>query len=156
MDSEEIGRRAQAMSWPSHVSLVVGEAAEGIEGWRLTHRQALAALPVVLRGRQTFTRYADVSLIASMLRDDILTSSLRELYLDPLTSERDGGATLRRTLRAYFSSERNVSSTAAVLGVSRKTVTNRLHVVDERLGRPLSACTAEMEAALRLQQVNGS
>jgi hypothetical protein len=38
--------------------------------------------------------------------------------------------------RAYFDAERNISSTAAALGVDRRTVRNRLRVIEELLGRP--------------------
>ncbi len=60
---------------------------------------------------------------------------------------------LRQTLRAYFAAERNASSTAAALGVSRQTVINRLRVVEERLGRSLGSCAVEVEAALRLEDM---
>jgi hypothetical protein len=135
---------------PPQVTLALGEPALGLSGWRLTHRQARAALPIALRSPQGLIRYVDVALLASVFQDDVLSTSLRELYLAPLELERDGGEAARETLRAYFATERNVSSTAAVLGVSRRTVANRLRALEERLGRPLAACAAEMEAALRL------
>jgi DNA-binding PucR family transcriptional regulator len=56
----------------------------------------------------------------------------------------------RRTLRAYFAAERNVSSAAAALGVRRQTITSRLHVIEERLGRSLGVYATELDAALRL------
>jgi PucR C-terminal helix-turn-helix domain/GGDEF-like domain len=136
---------------PADISLAIGEPGEGAAGWRLTHRQARAALPVALRGRDAFVRYADVALLASILQDDLLTASLRELFLRPLEAERDGGETLRQTLSAYFASERNASSAAAMLGVNRQTVTRRLATIERRLGRSLRACAVELEAALRLR-----
>jgi PucR C-terminal helix-turn-helix domain/GGDEF-like domain len=137
--------------WPTEVSLAIGEPAQGMEGWRLTHRQAKAALPIALRGPERLVRYADVALLASVLQDELLVRSLRQLYLVPLDGERDGGETLRRTLRAYFAAEHNVSSAAAALGVDRHTVTNRLRAVEERVGRSLSRCLTEVDAALRLE-----
>ena len=128
-----------AEDWPPRVSLAIGEPGQGLAGWRLTHQQALAALPVALRSGQTVVRYTDVALLASILQDDLLAASLRELYLDPLSDERDGGETLRRTLRAYISSERNLTSAAAALGVSRRTVANRLRSVETKIGRSLNA-----------------
>lgn len=80
-----------------------------------------------------------------MLQDSLLTASLRELYLAPLEQERNGGEVLRATLRAYFSAGRNVSSTAAALGVNRRTVANRLHRVEERLG-PLDSAMTQIES----------
>jgi len=152
IDPAQIQSFASA-SWPAGASLVIGEPAHGLAGWRLTYRQALATLPVALRGPQAVVRYADVALLASMLQDDILTTSLRELYLDPLAEERDGGETLRQTLRAYVASERNLSSAAAALGVSRRTVANRLHSVEDKLGRSLAGAMADIEVALKLEEL---
>jgi PucR C-terminal helix-turn-helix domain/GGDEF-like domain len=130
--------------------LAIGEPGVGMEGWRLTHRQAKAALQIARQGPEATVRYAPVALLASSLRDELLVRSLRQLYLKPLEEERDGGEVLRETLRAYFAAERNVSSAAASLGVTRKTVMNRLGIVEERVGRSLSSCAAEVEVALRL------
>jgi hypothetical protein len=138
---------------PPTVSLVLGEQGWGLPGWRLTHRQAKAALAVATRRAMPFVRYADVALLASMLQDSLLHSSLRELYLSPLEDSRDGGATSRQTLRAYFLAERNISSAAAALGVNRHTVTRRLRAVEEKLQRPLSRCGVDCEAALLLEEL---
>jgi hypothetical protein len=145
--------RLFSLNWPAQASLAIGESGQGLTGWRLTHRQARAALPIALRSPQSLIRYADVALLASMLQDDVLATSMRELYLAPLSRERDGGAVLRQTLRAYFVAERNASSTAAALGVSRQTVFNRLRAIEERLARPLGSCAAEIDAALRLEDL---
>lgn len=152
IDPAQLQSSASA-SWPIGVSLAIGEPAYDLAGWRLTHRQALAASPVASRGRQPVVRYAEVALLASMLQDGLLTGSLRELYLAPLAEERDGGAVLRETLRAYCASERNLSSAAAVLGVSRRTVANRLHAVEVKLGRPLAGVMVDIEMALRLEDL---
>ncbi len=149
-DPAEIERLLPA-DFPPQLSLAIGEPGEGMDGWRRTHRQARAALPIALRSPKTLTRYADVALLASVIEDDLLAASLHQLYLVPLGAERDGGEALRQTLRAYFEAERNVSSTAAALGVNRQTVVNRLHAIEERFDRPLSNCAAEVEVALDLE-----
>lgn len=140
--------------WPKESSLALGESAHGIAGWRLTHRQAQAVLPIAKRKGSGRVHYGEAALLASVLRDDVLTASLRERYLAPLASERDGGATLRATLRAFFASNRNVSSAAALLGVTRHTVSNRLRIVEERIGRSLTSSGTEIEAALRLHDLD--
>lgn len=152
IDLDELQRQVQA-SWPADVPLALGEPAEGLGGWRLTHQQAKAAFPVALRSSERLIRYSDVALLASILQDDLLATSLREIYLAPLAKERDGGKAMRQTLRAYFAAERNVSSAAAALGVNRHTVASRLRNVEERLGQPLGSCAAEMDAALRLEDL---
>jgi hypothetical protein len=152
IDAEELRRAVPTP--PPRVSIALGEPARGLGGWRLTHQQARAALPVALRGSQRVTRYAEVALLASNFQDDLLATSLRMLYLAPLQRERDGGKVARETLRAYFAAGRNVSSAAASLGVSRRTVANRLRAVEGHLDCPLAACAAEVEAALRLYDLD--
>jgi PucR C-terminal helix-turn-helix domain/GGDEF-like domain len=136
-----------------NLALALGEPGEGLVGWRLSHRQAGAALLVAVRGAPDVVRYRDVALSVALLQDDLLATSLRRLYLDPLARERDGGEVARQTLRAYFAAERNISSTAARLGVNRNTVSSRLRLIEESFGRPLGSCAAEVEAALRLDEL---
>ena len=139
------------------VLLALGEPAKGLEGWRSTHQQAQAALVVALRrgGREavTFTRYADVALLATVLKDDAVAGALIDIYLSPLEDSRGSGRVLRETLRAYLGAERSVSSAAAALGVARKTVESRLRTIEERLGRTLRPCPAELEVALLLNDL---
>lgn len=142
--------RELADAVPAGVLVTVGEPGEGLAGWRFSHFQAKAALPVAERRGEPVVRYADVALLAAITRDDLLAGTLRRLYLAPLERMRDGGAVARETLRAYFAAERNVSSTAAALGVDRRTVRNRLRTVEGLLGRPLKDSAADLEIALRL------
>lgn len=135
---------------PDRVFVTVGEPGEGLSGWRFSHLQAKAALPIAERRNQPVLRYADVTLLASIAHDDLVETSLRQLYLAPLERTRDGGKTARETLRAYFDAERNVSSTAAALGVDRRTVRNRIGAIEQLLGRPLKGSLADLEIALQL------
>jgi DNA-binding PucR family transcriptional regulator len=135
---------------PDGVFVTVGEPGEGLQGWRFSHLQAKAALPVAERRSQPVVRYADVALLASITRDDLVAASLRQFYLAPLEQARDGGKVARETLRVYFDAERNVSSTAAALGVDRRTVRNRIRTIEGLLGRPLKGSVADLEIALRL------
>ncbi len=134
-------------------SLALGEPGSGLDGWRLTHLQAQAAMRVALRQARSFAGYADVALLASVLRDDALAGSLVEIYLAPLGSTTNGGAVLRETLRAYFAAEHNASSAACALGVTRHTVQNRLRTIEERLGHAIRTRQAELEVALRLEEL---
>lgn len=139
---------------PEGVSVARGEPRKGIEGWRLTHQEAQAALLVALRKPPGLTRCSDVLLEAAMLHHDALTASLVETFLLPLDGLGYRGQTARDTLRAYFETKRNVSSTANRLGVVRNTVENRLREIEERLGRPLHTCSAQLEVALRVEALN--
>jgi PucR C-terminal helix-turn-helix domain/GGDEF-like domain len=142
--------RALGEVTPQGVFVTLGEPGEGLAGWRFSHLQAKAALAIAERGREPVLRYADVAVVASILRDDLVADSLRRIYLEPLAQSRDNGKVARQTLRAYFEAERNVSSTAAALGVDRRTVRNRLRSIEGLLGRPLRGSLADLEIALRL------
>jgi PucR C-terminal helix-turn-helix domain/GGDEF-like domain len=153
-DSVEL-EQSLSPAWPPAASLAIGELGVGLAGWRLTHRQAQAALPIAQRRSEPIVRYAEVALLASILQDETLLASLRQLYLAPLAEAPDGGTMLRETLHAYFAAERNVSSTAAALGVSRQTVRSRLHRFESRLGCPLGERAAQVELALQLEEEGG-
>lgn len=151
LDLEAI--RAAASVGSSSTPIGLGEPGSSIAGWRLTHRQARAAFSVAQASPEGFARYADVSIIASAAQDPVMTASLKELYLSPLTQERDEGEMLRKTLRAYFMANRNSSSAASALRVSRQTVSSRLRRVEDRIGQPLSMCASAVDAGLRLEEL---
>ena len=143
--------RLSPATWPAEVSLAIGESGRGVDGWLLTHRQAQAALRVVLRKPQKLTRYADVALLATTLNDETLARSLLEIYLSPLG---DRGSELRTTLHEYFAAGRRTSHAARSLGVVRQTVENRLRTTEQVIGRPLRTCLPDLEVALSLDELN--
>jgi hypothetical protein len=136
------------------VSLAIGEGARGVKGWRLTHREAEAA-QLVSRHRppRKLTRYLDVALDATALQDDALADSLVERYLSPLDDMRIDGQTARRTLRALFDTEHNVSSAAHPLKVHRSSVHRWREEIERRLGYWLHEHQAEIEVALRIEDL---
>jgi hypothetical protein len=136
------------------VSLAIGEPGRGIDGWRLTHHQAQAAFGVSLCKSKRLTRYADCRLLAAALQNDTLTRSLKQRYLTPLVSQMDGGVKLRKTLRAYINAECNVTSAATPLEVGRHAVEKRLRTAEQLLGCPLRTCLAELDVALRLEELD--
>jgi GGDEF-like domain len=135
------------------VSLAVGEAARGVDGWRLTHREARAALLVAQHSPQRLTRYLDVALEAAALQDEALADSLIERYLLPLDDMGIGGQAARRTLRALFDTEYNVSSAAHPLKVHRSSVHRWREEIEQRLGYRLHEHQAEIEVALRIEDL---
>jgi PucR C-terminal helix-turn-helix domain len=132
--------------------LSFGEPGEGLAGWRRSRRQAEAAHLVVGRGVGPVVRYREVALEAAALRDPDLAHFLTEAYVAPFEDDR---SSLVPTLRSFLELDRNVSSAAAALGVTRQTVTSRLRAAEERLGRPLEQCAAQLETALRLAELDG-
>jgi DNA-binding PucR family transcriptional regulator len=154
---EDLACEAAAASHATgEACLTIGEPAHGLGGWRLTHHQARAALAVAQCGNEPVVRYRDVAMLASVVRDDLLATSLHRLYLEPLEGGRDDGEELRETLRAYFAADRNVSEAGAAIGVTRQAVARRLRLAEEKLGRPLGACGAELETALRFEALEAT
>ncbi len=135
------------------VSVAIGEPRRQLDGWRLTHLEAQAAFEVTQHLPRTLTRVRDVVLLAAVLRDEDLARSLRETYIAPLDQHGGSSAVLRETLRAYFASGCNAVTTAAALDVNRHTVQRRLRKVEDAIGRYLHTCHAELEVALKLEDV---
>jgi hypothetical protein len=127
----------------------LGEPALQLQGWRLTHRQALAAHGVASECSKSVVRHAHVALLAAALQDEVLAESIRQRIYPSLVDPM-GGRSVRETVAAYLQAGRNVSSAAAALGISRSTVASRLRTVEAHLERSLNAETAELELALEL------
>jgi len=136
---------------PDEMCLAIGEPRRGLDGWRLTHHEAQAALQVMLRQHKRFTRGRDVLLSAAVLRDRVLVESLQETYMRPLEDLGDSGAKLCRTLQAYLTTGFNAESAASALGIDRSTVERHLRKIEDQLGRPLHACHAELKVVLELR-----
>lgn len=136
--------------------IALGEPGRGISGWRITHRQAQAALRVALVEPRALARYSDVGLIAPWLLDHGLARSFVEIYLAPLDELTDEGAVARETLRHYFRAGHQVVAAAAALSVDRSTLRKRLAVIERRLGYSLRTRQAELEVALRLERLYGA
>jgi hypothetical protein len=146
--------RSLADNLPVGASLAIGEPRAGLEGWRLTHREAQVALQVMLQRPQTLTRGSDVALLAGVLRDDTLVRSLLDTYLGPLETRGNSGRALRETLAAYFAAGGNAAAAAVSLGVTRHTVQRRIRAVEQSIGHHLHSCHAELQVALRLDELD--
>ena len=147
--------RLVAQQGERDIALSVGSPARGLAGWRLTHDQARAALPVARQRTQQITYCADVLLDAAVLQSAMISESLSQRFLAPLDGLRMGGSTARETLRAYFACGRSISSTASLLKVTRKTVERRILLIEGALQRSLRDCL-ELEVALRLEATAGA
>lgn len=149
-----LGERPEAAHALSGTHLALGEAAHGVEGFRLSHRQAWQAYRVgKLRGVEV-VNYRDVSLEALMLKDRQAVQDFVARELGPLQDEEDPrGELLRSTLRAYFRCGQNAASTAQAIHVHERTVAYRLRSIEARLGVTIGARREELAVALRLADV---
>lgn len=151
LDPVRVGEEIASRS--SDLAVAIGEPGDQVVGWRTSHRQAQAALTVVLRSERSFVRYAEVALVAAVLQDEMALQLLVDGFVRPLEDGRDEGRTAKETLRAYFGADHNLTSAAAALGINRRTVASRLRAIEERVGGPLSAVAPELEVALRIEEL---
>jgi hypothetical protein len=147
--------RLQDRYGPADTFIAVGESGRGIDGWRATHQEAQGALLVALGKPSRVTRYLDVALDAAALQDHVLADSLIEKYLSPLDDVAIGGQAARRTIRALFDTEHNASSAANALKVHRSSVHRWRDQIEQRLGYRLYEHQAEIELALRIEELRG-
>jgi DNA-binding PucR family transcriptional regulator len=154
IDSHDVSTWAKE-AWSSSVPLGISEPAQGPVGWRRTHAQARAAARIADMSSAAAIRYQDVAFLACASSDPLLLASVGDLYLRPLGSPSKQRDVLCKTLLVYFAVDENSISAAAVLGVSRQTVSvsNRLKAVEKRLGQPLKQCAHLLHAALRLEEL---
>lgn len=139
--------------WSVEVALAVGEPAQGIDGWRQTHRQAQETLKVLQARQKGFLSYADAMILGLVLQNDLAARSLRSIYLAPLGPRCGQGVVARHTLRAYFKAGGNAVAAGKELGVTSKTIRRRVREIEQRIGRPLVTCSAELEIALRFEDL---
>lgn len=142
-------------SLPGHVSVAVGEPRLGLEGWRLSHREAQMALRVMVRSGERLVRGRDVILHVAVMEEDTFAKSLVDAYLAPL-KQHANARKLLEALRAYLASGGNAAAAAASIGVTRHTVQRRIRTVEETLGRPFQSCFAELHIALEIDELEAA
>ena len=134
----------------------VGEPAWGINGFRDSHEQALAAHRVAAHLTQPVTRYDEVALEAVLLGDVRAARRFVERELGSLASRDPRTSVLRDTLGSYLQSGFNAAAAAARLNVSDRTIAYRIHGIEDLLGHSVLARSSELAAAVRLHRVLNS
>jgi DNA-binding PucR family transcriptional regulator len=139
------------LALPADTALALGAPADGEEGFRLSHRQALEAARVLRLTGAALGTYDELSLEGLLLRDERAARDFVQRELGPLLDDGKRTQILLETLRLYTASNWNAASTGARLGVHERTVGYRLATIEQRLGHTLTARREEIGVALRLQ-----
>jgi len=131
------------------VRVALGLARAGIEGFRLSHLDALAAQRLAhnLPGEVRVARFADVELIALAAGD---LERAGEFVARTLGALATADPELRDTLRVYVREEFSASRAARALFAHRNTVTSRLARAERLLPAPLGGRGLEVGLALEL------
>ncbi len=134
--------------------LVLGEARLGIDGWRLSHEEARAALGAPSAAGTPVLRARAVALAMAVVNDPVLRASFFASYVEPLDRGRQGtGAELRQTLLSYLEVGQSIKPVSALLGIDRHTVKRRLRASEGLIGRSIEDCAPELQTALRAAQM---
>jgi hypothetical protein len=138
------------------VLVAIGRPATSLEGFRRSHREALAALGVgeMAQGPPgTVTFYENVN-IAAMCAADL--GGCREFVrteLGALSTNDRSARRHRETLRAFYAANSNYRATAAALGIHHNTVRYRLEQAERALGHKSDTRRLAVELALHLTDV---
>jgi hypothetical protein len=149
-DLAELAARLTAGSGTRELDAPVGVGGPG--GFRLAHRQAHLAERVA-RVPGELVELRSVALEALVLGDQRTAWEVARAELGPLAGPDPRAVRLRATLDAWFRSRERLSEAAATLEVAPRTVTYRLRAAETLLGHPIAHRRAELEAALRVQQL---
>lgn len=112
------------------VRAAVGRPGDTLDGFVMSHQDALAAQAMIIRldSPRRFTAYADVELIDVLTQD---RASARRFVLQTLGPLVDGEDVLREALLAYVQSGFSATQTAANLYAHRNTVERRVSRANE-------------------------
>lgn len=137
------------------LSVAAGTPAHGVDGFVLSHREALLARQVAqLRGERTArATYPDLALEALMVDDVSAARRFAERELGPLSARDDSTLRLAATLAVFLEEGASFVRAARRLGVHTNTVTYRVRRAEELLGHPVTERQLELRVALRLARL---
>jgi hypothetical protein len=130
----------------------------GLDGFRLSHSEAVAALQVADYSTVSFVRFEDVEI--ACLAAGIVGAHVRAAFvrreLGDLADSDDASVRLRDTLRAYLKQGGDATATGASLSLHPNTVRYRIRQAEKKLGHPISRRRVHIEVALEIIGVFGS
>jgi DNA-binding PucR family transcriptional regulator len=141
------------------IHFAFGDPAKGTTGFRLTHRQAVAAQAVALAAGTPLPRavaFSEVAPVAMMLGSADLLRAWVLSTLAGLAADDDHHARLRDTLLVFLQSGGSYKTTAERLMLHKNTVQYRVRKAEESLGRPVGENRHDVELALRASHWLGS
>jgi DNA-binding PucR family transcriptional regulator len=136
------------------IHVAIGPCAEGIDGFRRSHFDAITTQQMLarLQSPQRVALFADVELVALITADtDRTTKFIRHALGDLETA----GSELQEYVRIFVHEQCNASRAAARLYTHRNTLLRRLARADELLPRPLAQSSVNVAVALDVLRWRG-
>ena len=133
--------------------VAVGEPAQGIDGFRITHTQAVQTQAVALLGgacAPQVTMFGQVGVAALLSADVEAARAWVSQVLGPLATDDDHCARLRETLRVFLATGGSYTASAAELAMHKNSVKYRVEKAGQERGRPIRGDRLEVELALHV------
>ncbi|MEU4650127.1 PucR family transcriptional regulator [Nocardia fluminea] len=144
---------------PKHPVIIgVGRVGQGIEGFRRSHHDAVAAVHVgeiANKPRPVLHFYAEVELAALCTVDPSRARDFIRENLGDLAAADSDSLQRRATLASYLEANCNYRAAAAALGIHHNTIRYRLEQIERRLGRGISENRLMLEVALNVAETLG-
>ncbi len=136
------------------VHIAIGPTADGVDGFRRSHFDALTTQQMMARMRspRRIALFTDIQLIALITADP---DRANEFVRHTLGDLETAGDELRETVRIFIAEQCNASRAAAKLYTHRNTLLRRLSRADELLPRPLSESAVPVAVALDVVRWRG-
>jgi hypothetical protein len=135
------------------LSVAAGTPASGVEGFVLSHHEALLARRVAqLRGDgdSAVATYPDLALEALLAEDPEAARRFAARELGPLAATDDATVRFASTVAIFLEEGSSFVGAGRRLGIHANTVAYRVHRAESLLGRPLTERQLELRVALRL------
>jgi hypothetical protein len=140
------------------IHFAFGDPAKGTSGFRLTHRQAIAARSVALAAGNPprAVTFGEVAPLAMMLGSADLLRAWVLGTLAGLAADDEHHARLRETVLVFLRSGGSYKATAERLMLHKNTVQYRIRKAEESLGRAVGENRCDVELALQASHWLGS
>jgi PucR C-terminal helix-turn-helix domain/GGDEF-like domain len=135
------------------LSVAAGTPAPGVEGFVLSHREALLARRVAQSrgdGDGAVATYPDLALEALLTEDPEAARRFAARELGPLAAGDDATARFASTMAIFLEEGSSFVRAARRLGIHANTVAYRVRRAESLLGRPVTERQLELRVALRL------
>ncbi len=136
---------------PERMSVGIGSAGRGAEGFRISRREAADAFQLSLRIPATEpVKYQDASLAILLCQDEERARVFVQDELGEIARDTPEAAEMRDTMRTFFAMRMRIAPSAEKLFLHRNSLINRLDRIERTLGHSLAERTPELQAALTI------
>ncbi len=149
----DLDRVRQALDLAPHTRVAIGTVAEGIDGFRSSHNDALTTQRMLarLKSPQRIACFDDVELVALLTQNPAAGNFIK----NTLGDFESASPTLHETVLTYINEQCNTSRTAKALYIHRNTLLHRLGIAERLLPRPLEYTTVRVGVALEALRWRG-